>query len=369
MMSITACAKAPIGYRAPISAKPPTGNVAVRHAVQILDASGSHEMAFAEGKATLESVVGVMPSGNYSAGIINFGGNKREATGQSRFDRSKLATAAKKASFLQGPTPIFAVMNEDLQGDIGGTDGRAAIVLISDGLATDYVGRSGADERTLEAARALAAGRSGKTCFHTIQTGDDAAGTALMSALASVSSCGSFRMASSLGSAAALEQFARQVYLGGAPAPAPKPGTKGAGMDSDLDGVMDSVDACPNTLKAARVDARGCWTLGGVLFETNSATLAAGAAAKFKQDLAVLRANPSTRIRIDGYTDSDGSEAYNRALSERRAAAVRDYFVDEGGLDADRFEIRGFGEANPIAPNDSAANKRRNRRVELTVID
>jgi outer membrane protein OmpA-like peptidoglycan-associated protein len=48
---------------------------------------------------------------------------------------------------------------------------------------------------------------------------------------------------------------------------------------------------------------------------------------------------------------------------------VRDYLIDEGGINADRIEIKGFGESKPIVPNDSAANKRRNRRVELTIID
>ena len=59
--------------------------------------------------------------------------------------------------------------------------------------------------------------------------------------------------------------------------------------------------------------------------------------------VAVLEANPGVRIRVDGYTDSDGSAAYNQSLSERRAASVRDYLVS-AGLDADRFEVKGFGE-------------------------
>jgi len=358
----TACAHTPMPYKTPISASPPSGRLAVSQAVNLFDASGSREVTFPESKATFESIVGVMPNGRYSAGNVVFGGFDREATGMSEFNRGQLAAAAKNASFLEGSTPIFEVIQSDLANSIRGRSGRAAVVLISDGLATDYVGRGGADDMTVEAARRLVSSRSGDTCFHTIQTGSDPAGASLLKALADVSACGSFRNASSLNSASALQDFSRAVYLGGEAAPV-------AEGDSDRDGVMDSADACPNTLRNARVDARGCWTLRGISFAVNSADLAGDSRTTLKEDLAVLRSNPTVRIRVDGHTDSDGSEAYNMSLSERRAAAVRDYFVKDGGLKASRFQIKGFGESAPIAPNDGIANKRRNRRVELTVLD
>jgi OOP family OmpA-OmpF porin len=358
----TACAHTPMPYKTPISATPPSGRLAVSQAVNLFDASGSREMSVAGSRATFESIVGVMPNGRYSAGNVVFGGFDRESTGMSEFSRGKLAASAKNAAFLEGSTPIFEVIQGDLAGSIRGTSGRAAVVLISDGLATDYVGRSGVDDMTVEAARRLVGGRPGETCFHTIQAGNDPAGAALLRSLSDVSACGSFRNASSLNSAAALQQFSREVYLGGEAAPP-------ADGDSDRDGVSDSADACPNTLRNARVDARGCWTLHGIRFAVNSADLAGDSKTILKEDLAVLRSNPGVRIRVDGHTDSDGSEAYNMSLSERRASSVRDYFVEEGGLQPGRFQIKGFGESAPIAPNDGAANKRRNRRVELTVID
>jgi OOP family OmpA-OmpF porin len=311
-----ACAHTPMTYKTPISATPPSGRLAVSQAVNLFDASGSREATFPESKATFESIVGVMPNGRYAAGNVVFGGFDREATGVTEFNRGKLAAAAKNAPFLEGSTPIFEVIQGDLAGSIRGTTGRAAVVLISDGLATDYVGRGGADDMTVEAARRLAASRSGDTCYHTIQTGNDPAGAALLRALANVSNCGSFRNASTLNSVSALQDFSRAVYLGGESAPAPE-------GDSDGDGVVDSADACPNTLRNARVDARGCWTLHGVTFAVNSAELAGDSTSILKEDLAVLRANPTVRIRVDGHTDSDGSEAYNMSLSERRAASVR----------------------------------------------
>jgi OOP family OmpA-OmpF porin len=362
------CATAPIPYKAPVSATPPSGQVLVSQAVNLLDSSGSQEAHFADGKAVLESIVGVMPNGSYSAGEVSFGGFKREATGMAAFNRSTLATAAKNATWLKGTTPIADVIASDVGALIGGSAGRAAVVLISDGIATDYAGREGMGDGAVEAAQALAHGRSGDTCFHTIQTGDDAEGAATLQAIASVSKCGSFRNASSLASASALQQFSRDVYLGAAPAPAPAPMAVAPG-DADGDGVLDPDDACPNTLKAARVDKRGCWTLRDLRFAVNSAEIDLRYTAGLDEAIAVLKANPDVAIRIDGHTDSDGSEAFNQSLSERRAASVLDYFVTKGGLVRSRFFATGYGESKPAVANDTRENKATNRRVELSIVD
>ncbi len=367
-----ACVTPPIPYISPVSVTPPSGNVAVSQAVNLFDASGSLEAEFAKAKATLESLVAAMPSGSYQAGHVHFGGYDRESTGMSSFNRGTLAGAARNAEFLEGTTPIFDVLQTELADAIGGGTGKAAVVLLSDGRATDYAGRMSAaiDDRTIEAARDVAAGRSGAVCFHTVDTGmGGPQGSALLQAIANVSSCGSYRTAASLGTASALQAFSRDVYLGGA-APAPKPAPRPVEKvgDADGDGVIDTADRCPNTLREARVDRRGCWTLKGLRFAVNGASIEPTFREDLREDMVVLRANPSVRIRIDGHTDSDGSEAYNQDLSLRRAAAVRDYFVSEG-LDASRFKVQGFGESQPIAPNDSPLNKRLNRRVELTIID
>ena len=205
------CATAPIPYQTPVSATPPTGQVIVSQALNLLDSSGSQESLFADGKATLESIVGVMPNGTYSAGHVHFGGFEREATGMASFNRSTLAAAAKNASWLEGTTPIADVLTTDVGGLIGGSAGRAAVVLISDGRATDYAGREGMGDGAVAAAQALVSGRQGDTCFHTIQTGNDPAGAATLQAIANVSSCGSVRNATTLTSASALQQFSRDV--------------------------------------------------------------------------------------------------------------------------------------------------------------
>jgi outer membrane protein OmpA-like peptidoglycan-associated protein len=78
----------------------------------------------------------------------------------------------------------------------------------------------------------------------------------------------------------------------------------------------------------------------------------------------VLKEYPKTIIEVMGHTDSDASDAYNFALSQRRARAVGDHLASEGVAPV-RILTEGFGERYPIAPNDNAEHKALNRRVEL----
>lgn len=77
-----------------------------------------------------------------------------------------------------------------------------------------------------------------------------------------------------------------------------------------------------------------------------------------------LKSNPNEKIRVFGYTDSVGSEAYNIALSQKRADAVKAYLVKEG-IDGARIVTKGFGEANPVASNATAEGRAENRRTEV----
>jgi outer membrane protein OmpA-like peptidoglycan-associated protein len=79
----------------------------------------------------------------------------------------------------------------------------------------------------------------------------------------------------------------------------------------------------------------------------------------------VLNENPDVKIRIIGHTDADGNDASNLDLSKRRAASVKNELVKTFGIDAARIETDGKGEAQPVASNDTPANKALNRRVEF----
>jgi len=74
------------------------------------------------------------------------------------------------------------------------------------------------------------------------------------------------------------------------------------------------------------------------------------------------------KVRVEGHTDSQGEDAFNLDLSQRRANSVRTYLVGKG-VGEDRLEAVGYGEAKPIASNANARGREKNRRVEFLIID
>ncbi len=104
--------------------------------------------------------------------------------------------------------------------------------------------------------------------------------------------------------------------------------------------------------------------LHGVEFDFGSATLRADANPILDQAVRLLEQSPAERIAVRGYTDSIGSESSNFTLSRRRAQAVATY-LESAGVSAQRLSVEGFGMAEPIADNATAAGREQNRRVEL----
>ncbi|ORV23204.1 hypothetical protein AWB99_25215 [Mycolicibacterium confluentis] len=101
-------------------------------------------------------------------------------------------------------------------------------------------------------------------------------------------------------------------------------------------------------------------------FQTDGFTLTPGSQQMLKQVAQKITACPEVRIKVDGYTDSSGNDAINVPLSGNRAKAVADYLVSQG-VGTDLVTSQGHGSANPIASNDTAEGKAKNRRVEITV--
>ena len=119
----------------------------------------------------------------------------------------------------------------------------------------------------------------------------------------------------------------------------------------------------------AKVTDRGVvLTLGDVLFTSGKADLKVGATGNLNKLIAFLNKYPDRIVTIEGYTDSIGSEDYNHGLSERRAAAVESYLVEQG-VGAARLTALGKGESEPVADNDTAAGRQQNRRVEVIISD
>jgi OOP family OmpA-OmpF porin len=106
-------------------------------------------------------------------------------------------------------------------------------------------------------------------------------------------------------------------------------------------------------------------TLPSVDFAFNSAELGPHAKEVLATELvSELKEDPSLTVLVEGHTDSVGGDAYNQKLSERRAASVKSYLVSQG-ISASRIETKGYGETQPIADNETAAGRAKNRRVDV----
>jgi OOP family OmpA-OmpF porin len=151
-------------------------------------------------------------------------------------------------------------------------------------------------------------------------------------------------------------------------APAATGAIAAAALDTDGDGVPDIIDECPNTVQGAKVNDVGCayeLTLSGTNYDVNAAILSESGQQALNNVAESLKNFPEVNITIEGYTDSDGSEAFNQDLSDRRAKSARDYLVRRG-VAGTRITAYGRGESNPIASNDTPEGRAQNRRVVLT---
>jgi outer membrane protein OmpA-like peptidoglycan-associated protein len=119
-------------------------------------------------------------------------------------------------------------------------------------------------------------------------------------------------------------------------------------------------------LQAKQTDRGMVLTLGDVLFDTGRSELKSGAFSTIDRLATFMRENPERTLAIEGFTDSVGSDALNLNLSQRRAESVRAALVSRG-LDGARISTQGLGKANPVAGNDTAAGRQRNRRVEIVI--
>jgi outer membrane protein OmpA-like peptidoglycan-associated protein len=106
--------------------------------------------------------------------------------------------------------------------------------------------------------------------------------------------------------------------------------------------------------------------MGDVLFQTGKYELKPEARERLAKVSGILLAYSSLKVAIEGHTDAVGTDEYNQRLSEQRAEAVRDYFVNQG-VAAAAVTARGLGKMQPIASNDTPEGRQRNRRVELVL--
>jgi OOP family OmpA-OmpF porin len=132
----------------------------------------------------------------------------------------------------------------------------------------------------------------------------------------------------------------------------------GTGLAVDTSGLEVAPDAVAETLTALLRNS--------AVFVPGEVTLSGEATVLLDEAVAILLANPSTFLMVEGHTDDQGPEGFNLQLSEERADAVVEYLI-AGGVDADRLTAIGRGESSPVADNATSAGRAENRRIEFVV--
>jgi len=163
--------------------------------------------------------------------------------------------------------------------------------------------------------------------------------------------------------------------------PGPKENKGCPWPDTDGDGFLDKDDACPKV--AGVKEEKGCPAkpkevitqeakaqldsfAKAIYFNSAKDTFMGGVTEKLDLIADIMKQYPDANFAIEGHTDSDGSDASNLTLSNKRASAVMKYLVGKGIPDT-RLSAQGFGEANPIADNKTKEGKGLNRRVQINL--
>ena len=385
----------------------------------ILDASSSMSnrylgfSKFEIAKDFLNAMNQTLPDLKFKGALRTFGpsssGSKKSPTPfyePTEYSSAGFDEALKAVKQTGGISPLAKTMNT-ASNDLKSTQGQIAIIIVSDG-----VDMHNSPAVTAEKMKSQFGDR---LCIYTVLVGDSYEGGKLMERIAQKTTCGFSARADGFKTSNDMASFVKKIFLTermdsdgdgvydnldrcpdtpkgvkvdaqGCPMDSDSDGVydyldkcpntpvgikvdnAGCPVDSDGDGVADNLDKCPNTPKGATVDARGCWTYAAkVLFDINSAEVKSKAYPMLQESVLLMKKNPNLKVEIDGHTDSTGAPSYNMTLSEKRAEAVKKYFVDQG-IDSNRLTTKGFGITKPAASNDTKEGRAKNRRVELTPV-
>jgi OOP family OmpA-OmpF porin len=358
-----------------------------------------------------------IPELEYDAGIRTFGQGRclpRDQTsmiyGVDRYSTADFLATIDTLQCAGGYSPLRLAFEANLE-DLAGADGARAVIIFSDGR--------NMGKKTVEAARRLKDRFGDDICFYPVLIGGDATGKKMLGKIAEIGGCGEVAVATELTGRSVMEEFVKGALLypdsdadgvpdhidecpdtprgvkvddvgcpidsdgDGVPdyldkCPGTPKGVKvdkvGCPIDSDGDGVPDHLDKCPGTPKGTKVDTHGCpikpkrpavplWPIAGTpIFTVDDWGLDTEDKAVLDEVAEYLAKNPDVMIEIQGHTDSSGPKRWNMTLSEWRAESARKYLVKQGVAEG-RLTTKGLGPDEPAFPNDTRANRAKNRRV------
>lgn len=263
-----------------------------------------------------------------------------------------LGVAVAEKTKLGPSTPLGDGLNQFYR-EFPNLKGKTAVILFSDG-------GSNAGRDPIIAAESIHAKSNGNICFHTVSYATKESGQLLLDELSAIGKCGVQTSTTDLADPAKRAKFVKDVFY-----------TEVDVIDdpdTDMDGVPDSRDKCPNTPRDHKVDSNGCSIplkmRLEILFDFDKSDIKPMYVPEVEKVANLLKANPGATVSIEGHTDGRGTEEYNLKLSDRRAKAVETYIEKKLGVDPNRVTGQGFGKTKPIASNDTDAGRAQNRRVE-----
>lgn len=165
----------------------------------------------------------------------------------------------------------------------------------------------------------------------------------------------------------AAERARAEAAAANANAAAADSAAKAAAAQQSVIAMREKLRAQLNAVLATQETARGLVvTLGDVLFDTGKSNLKQNAQISLAKVAVILQQYPDLKLQIEGYTDSVGSDTYNLKLSQDRAQSTMAFLINNG-VNPGSVTAMGFGKADPVADNTTAAGKAQNRRVEMVV--
>lgn len=263
-----------------------------------------------------------------------------------KYSRAAIQQGVDKVKYAGGNSPLGAAI-DGAAADLEKTAGSAVLVIVSDGTQNNM-------DDAVAAAKAIKAKMGERLCIYTVWVGEDESGRKLLEKVAQAGGCGSAESAGNLTNQKSLAAFVEKVFLDRKPAPAPvaAPAPAPAPASAPVPSPAAAPAPCQGVITA------------NLVFDFDKAVIKDEMIPVLEEAKRIMGECRAANYQIAGHTCSIGTDAYNQKLSERRAAAVRSWLVDNG-VDSNRLEAVGYGEGSPKYDNGTMDGRKLNRRVEF----